>query len=343
MADGRRWRAVGVASALVGLAVAGMAARGMVSLRADPLAAQPFVDMGMAALQAGQMARANSLLAEAERRDPHDLAPRVGRVAMAAQTGSLRLVGSRLENVALLDADTAAKMAQRLAARVPGPEEAGDLARALGHAPGLAAATLAGMGGAARDGGVVSAFVGALPPKVLHDPELRRVAAIEFARLRDYVRARAFWPGPNGVGPVYSPDFADLSAPPPFGWQVMQSPAGAAEKDPQGGVALSAYGRDSGVLLGQMLTLAPGAWRIGLTYQALSPQGGVMALRLRCVDDGAVINEKPLEGGDGERVTGFVAQVPPERCEGQWLEVVARPVDGQAHQDLRALRMKVAR
>jgi hypothetical protein len=343
MPDLRPLGIAAIVAALMVLAMAGAAGVGMTSLQANPLSALPFQGRGLAALQHGDMTRARLLLTEAVRRDPHALAPHVALVMQAAQAGDLPRVGERLTDVARLDPAVAAGMAQDLAGHAPGPDEAAALGKAMGASPVLAAAALTGMGGAGRDGAVVSAFLEALPPGILRKADVRRAAATQMVRLHDFSRGRAFWPGPAWIGPVYSPNFSDLDAPPPFGWQVQAGDAGVAERDGRGGVSLSAYGRTDGVLIEQLLTLAPGPWRVELDYEGQSAQGGVLVLRLRCAEDGRMLGARPLDGGEGKRTLGFSARVPADHCGGQWLDVAARAMEGEAHQDVLAIQVRVKR
>ena len=313
------------------------------ALKAYPLAAEPFLVL---ALAAPDEAMRTARLREALQRDPHSLATHLAVMSQAAQRRDTAELGRQLAAIARLDGAVADDLLRRLANGADDAERARDLAHIVGNAPDLATKTLAGMGARvdARDRGeaILSAFVDVLPAPTLRDTAFRVRAAQEFARVGNFSKARRLWPGPPSENPIFGGDFRDLSAPPPFSWQLVASSAGAAEGAAGGGLALSAYGHGSGVLADQLLTLGPGRWKFALDYEPRSASGGALILRLRCAIGGVILAQRRLDGTRGAQHLELVGAVPGD-CGGQRLELSAEPEEANQPQQVLVHRITAER
>jgi hypothetical protein len=142
----------------------------------------------------------------------------------------------------------------------------------------------------------------------------------------DYARARAIWAlvggGKNG-DLVYDPDFSSPGPPPPFNWFFASSTIGLGERQPGKRLHVIFYGNDDGVLASELLTLAPGTYRVQM--QLVGPPVHPETLRwsIRCDKSSEPISSVPIADAAAH---GWTFQVP-ANCPGQWLELSGRSGD----------------
>lgn len=131
------------------------------------------------------------------------------------------------------------------------------------------------------------------------------------------------------AAPLFNAGLSQTAASPPFNWTFVASSIGAA--DPRGGaLALDYYGRESGTLASQLLTLRPGPYRFGFTVEGSKAAAGpTLFWSLRCVTgdkarEGAEIL-RMLVAGTGQvqkPAAGFT--VPAAGCPAQQLALVGQ-------------------
>ena len=315
------------------------------ALASAPLAWEPFYAAGAALLPRPEAA---PLLQEAARRDPHAGGPHLALLGLAADRGGMTQVMVQLSALQRLDGVFGDGLAAKLGAHVARAADATQAAAALSGHPALVAPFLDGFARTQRPAALVLALVDALPAAALDDPRARASAVAEMVRIGAYARARALWLGglratARPQGPVYSPDFADLTAPPPFGWALQASDAGVAERDRARGLALTAYGRVAGPLVSQLVTAMPGRWRLQLVYAPQGGAAGALRLRARCADDGAVLAERALDNGmAGPQRLDLPFVVPTGHCAAQSLEIAAQATDGARGQAVQVRRLRLS-
>lgn len=107
---------------------------------------------------------------------------------------------------------------------------------------------------------------------------------------RRYTAARSIWQRVYGLPtaavaqPLYDAGLRGLPGSPPFNWSPTASAIGAVALR-NGELAITYYGRDTGMLVGQLLTLQPGRYRLG--YALIGGPAnvrGALSWTLACAD-----------------------------------------------------------
>ncbi|AJP72829.1 hypothetical protein TS85_15150 [Sphingomonas hengshuiensis] len=307
----------------------------------EPLGWAPLLASGAYISASGEEVLDPARIAAAIRRDPRALAPRLAAIALAARAQDAATLAHHLAILHRLDSATADRLAGQIAAAAIQSGEGESILSAFAADDALAAALLKALDQEGMDPATADRVLAALSPARLRAPGLRAGAVAVLVRQRAFARARRLWGGGGDAAGVYSPDFADLSAPPPFGWQMVASPAGVAERAPEGGVSVIGYGRSDGVLLAQLLTLPPGAHRLDARYASLRGAEGGLAVAVRCVD-GPALARFALSASPGPHRDGAAVAVPAQGCAAQTLTVEAKALDGGGGQSARITGLSVA-
>ena len=142
-----------------------------------------------------------------------------------------------------------------------------------------------------------------------------------------YHQAKAIWARAVKLPPdepLHDPQFADKASPPPFNWLLTSNAVGLAERQSGGRLHVLYYGQEDGILATQLLTLAPGPYR--LRYNLLSGQtAGEASLTwsIWCDKGAAALASVTIRQGakDGLR---FVV---PANCPAQWLRLSGSSAD----------------
>ena len=141
----------------------------------------------------------------------------------------------------------------------------------------------------------------------------------------DYRQARAIWARAAGIDPalppgLFDPDFRDGRALPPFNWELTASSVGLAERR-SGRLYVIHYGEQDGVLVRQLVLLAPA------TYRLVAPASGdVAGLGLnwvaRCANAkaGETLASTPVRAG-------AIQFAVPADCPATWIELAGRSSD----------------
>ncbi|NBC34949.1 tetratricopeptide repeat protein [Novosphingobium sp. FSY-8] len=345
----RLWRGVAVTVALGAVAAVGLmrhvtqdpaTLEAPTRLAQAPLSWAPFYH---AALASGDRARALALLEEARRRDPHVLGVRLALIERYVQADRPDAALAELVVLGRMQPAVAGELMARLAMSVRSGDVADEIMVELSRQPALLPAFLGTMARGSAPVAVIARVAQWVPAGALRDPQIRAQTAALWMRAGAFTRARAMaMAGSKGAEqPVFSPDFADMRAHGPFGWQVETGPVGAVDPDPAGGLALVAYGRGDGALIGQWLALTPGRWRVTLRHERQGRAEGALALQVDCAD-GGTLAQMPLRGGEGLVDASVDLTVPTGRCTGQRLSIIGRAVDGGGSQATRILRLSAA-
>jgi hypothetical protein len=151
-----------------------------------------------------------------------------------------------------------------------------------------------------------------------------------------YADARAVWArsvGAAGSAVPYDGNFRKLSGPAPFNWRIAQPGSGVATMQTRpgvGSVLSAAYpSSETPTIAEQLLTLAPGAYRLTGRWRVEQPAAGAaMSWSLTCAEGAALGawrhgTDTPIDW------TRFdLAFVVPADCRGQWLRLSGRAGDG---------------
>jgi hypothetical protein len=93
---------------------------------------------------------------------------------------------------------------------------------------------------------------------------------------------------------LFDPEFT-VRALPPFGWMLASGPSGIAEPQVGGRLHALYYGRDDLVLASQLLTLAPGRYRLSMDVKASSPASKSLSWTVVCLPDSNMLASIRLE------------------------------------------------
>ena len=256
---------------------------------AAPLDGRAFLVLGHQQLLDREPVRAVATLEAGQRLDPRnrvihllllDRYLRTGRYADAAAQFSVsaRLVGS---------ADTA--IAQAMAQMSLIPETRDAMRRTLRTDPGLEEQVLTAL---ARSNAAPSAIFALASSTALRDAGgTESWGPVLVDRLVDqgrYADARAVWqhiyrlPDATLAAPLFDAGLRKLPGAPPFNWTLVASGLGAADMR-SGTLAIDYYGRDTGMLAGQLLVLKPGSYRFAFTVEGSKVAAGPsLTWTLRC-------------------------------------------------------------
>ena len=296
-----------------------------------PLAAEPFVGAASSGFRMkGSTGTAHdaALLREGLRRNPRFREARLLLLRHAIGTGNLPEAIDQLGTLRRLSSEIVGQMLLGIGAALNSPRQVDDAIAAMRPHPELYPDFMRGFTAAQKPPALVTRLVMQLPPSALADTTVRERAISEMVRVAAFAQARQLWGARyagNGQGLVHSPDFSDAAAPPPFNWDLNETDTGVAERiTGQKGVSLAYYGRISGPLVNQLLTLAPGRYTASVTYRNATGVPGVIALQVFC-GIGQLV-QIPLSGKLGEERTDRLAfTVPTAGCGGQYLSLVGLP------------------
>lgn len=185
----------------------------------------------------------------------------------------------------------------------------------------------------------------------ISDPEHRRPDSAWLATLLNslvtagqYSRARTIWSAvaetPGGPALLYDADFTSPQAPPPFNWSLASSAIGIAERQPGRRLHLIFYGNVDGLLASELVTLAPGAYRLRLQLVGAAVHPELMRWSIRCDGKAEPVSSAAL---DQVAARGWTFAIPGD-CPAQWLELSGRSGDiaQQAEATLTRLRLERA-
>ena len=305
-----------------------------VALADAPLAEEPFLIAGLAALMAQRPTEAAPLLAEAQRRNPRSRVARLLLLDHYFRTGQVEPAIAEISALGRLIPEANRVLVPELAKFASRPDSAPALAemlrtdpemrtRVLDHLANLGTAPAAVMGLATASGRIVPGQT---------DPWQQRLLQ-GLVDGNDFTGARALWSRFAGVdqqairGGIYDPRFQRLPGPPPFNWSFAGSAAGVGEPTKAGGLQVEYYGRVDAELASQLLSLAPGRYRIASRASGHTPgQSSSVSWRLSCHPGGAEIASLPiakLTYTPAVRSGSF--SVPASGCPTQWLRLIGAP------------------
>lgn len=274
-----------------GILTPGTLAAVRAAVQRSPLDARAFLVLGHQKLLDGEAEPAVRTLEAGQRLDPRnrlihllllDRYLRTGRYADAARQFA---VSSRLVGPA--QAAIAKAMAQMSIA----PDTREPVRRTLADDPALERQVLLTLAGSDTPPATIFAIASpAAQADAGNAGSWGRALIVRLVARQQYAAARGVWRSVYGLNaaavaaPVYDAGFQDLPGAPPFNWTRVASGLGAA--DLLGGtLSVNYYGRDTGELAGQLLVLAPGAYRFAVTVEgARTGTGPSLAWSLRCAN-----------------------------------------------------------
>lgn len=298
------------------------------ALAGVPLSSDPFTALAASSLLAdprGTGQRERALLAEALRRDPRSRAGRILLLRQMAATGDLVGAFNQLSVLNRLNPGLIEQIMEAITVRIGSPRQVDDALAALAGHDALYQPFVNRMIGKNKPRAVVVRLAERLPAKVLERPDIRRSVVRLLVDAQAYGPARTIWQGGNRgstAGLLHAPDFADQAAPPPFNWQLLVGPTGAAERGKAGGLTIAYYDRNPGPLATQLVTLAPGAYRATIDFEVIDGTADNVRLRVSCRDSADILAEVPLvrRKAGADRLT-LPFSVPQATCAAQVLGI----------------------
>lgn len=329
---------------------AGLPAKSRAALPGSPLAYEPFVALaadGFRAPGASGSAADAKLLEEAIRRNQRAREARTLLLRHGLANSNLRVAVEQLALLTRLGNPEGHKMIEGLGMAIASPAQVDEAIAAFDAHPELYRDFLLGFSARAKPPATAARLAAKLPAGVTADPYLRQVVLKFLVEAGNYGEARALWQrhsAPAAKGWVYNPEFAASSASPPFNWEFNENEVGAAERS-QDGLSIVFYGRESGALASQLITLPAGNWRATIAYGTELVEGGdagVIVLRVRCAGSTIVIGELPLSARAGNSAKAALAfTVPTGQCPAQLLAVEGVANEARTRQEVRIRRIYV--
>lgn len=317
------------------------------ALAGSPLAFEPFFGAAAAAFRdksAAGSPRDAALLREALRRNPRSRESRLLLLRHALGTGKLNEAIDQIAVLSRLNTGGVDQLMVGLGGAIRSVRQVNETVDALKPHPELYKPFMRGFKLARQPAELTVALVSRLPKSALADPEVRRTAIEQMVEARAFAEARTLWGTSNGKtgGLVYSPDFADSKAPPPFNWALTENASGVTERQKEEGLLVDYYGRSPGSLASQLLTLPPGNYTAQLEYMTQAGTPGSTVLQVSCAGSPDKLALLPLDGKPGaERTASLVFSVPADGCGGQTLAIAGRVQERRDPQTLTAKRLDV--
>lgn len=315
-------------------------------IKADPLSDLPFVSMALHAFAPANSlgnARAAALLQEANRRNPRSRPAKVMLLRYAIGRNDLEGAFRQIAALERLNSPLAEQMIDVLAGAIGTQAQLAELTRYLRQFDRLVPRFTAAFIGNKPDRALLAQYARSMAGSLQRDPPLQLQLANALVRT-GAVRAAWRLSGQGDASPnaSFNPDFSNTRMPPPFNWLLAEDEVGIAERTPAG-LYVRYYGRQSGALLSQVLALAPGVYVGQLDFTPRADLRNSMAIRLRCITSGEVLETSVLEAEGGEPSTAsFTATVPAAGdCEGQYLELVGLSVQNAGSSQLTAHRFEL--
>jgi hypothetical protein len=325
------------------------------ALARAPLADEPYFLAGMAALVDGDEIKAEQLLAEARRRNPRSRFARLILLDRYLRTGKIDKATGEMTALGNLIPDAGQVLTVELARLAQAPATASALIQALRANPAPRDNLLEYLAGAGSDPNLIlkiarevpspsgatpggSAWQAKLVTKLIEQGQVER--AYQLWRTFSNPRAPARKEG------VYDPDMRGLPGLEPFNWYFPGTTAGVAERSPTG-LQVEFYGRASAELAGQLLTLAPGRYRLSVIAEgAADGESSKLSWKVECLQSKASLGELVLTKVNySPRRLGGEFTVPAQGCSAQWLRLVGSSAEFSKAQNatLRGLTLTAVR
>lgn len=306
-----------------------------------PLASEPFVFAGFQTLAANDIGRAEQLFAEARRRNPRLPAARLALISIYLNTDRPGPAGQEIAATIRTVPGSANVLIDELVRISQNPASRRALAAAIGDDP-LMAEVLNRLVRTDAAPDAILELAARQPPAAdgRFAPWQSRIVEMMIDR-GELARARQLWRGfaraeEQAGGLLYDPEFRGLPGGPPFNWVYASNEIGSAERSASGGLDVDFFGRRSGQLVSQLLTLAPGSYQLAFRAEgSANGQGAQLVWRIAC-RGGAGLVELPLGNvtySPQDFSRNFV--VPAGGCPAQTIELVGVAGEYPAQQTAR--------
>jgi hypothetical protein len=314
-----------------GAVPAGPRQAAMDALSRAPLADEPFLFAGTAAIEAGRAAEGEALIEEARRRDPRRRPTRLFLLDRYLRTDRIDQAGLELVSLRRLVPGVAEALAPQLAMMIRDERSGTSLIRVLGRDPGLQQAVLSSLAQNGADPDLILRIASAAPPAVptrLGLPWQRQLLGSLVER-GDLARALRLWRSFAGLpaGPddkaVHDGRFQHLPGADPFNWVLYTGASAIAERTRTPSLDVQFFGRETIDLASQLLVLRPGRYRLSVRVEG-SAKGDDSRLAWRVFCRGnptEPLLDLPLRDVSAAPRTVAGDFTVPGGCSGQWLRL----------------------
>ena len=300
------------------------------SVKAAPLADEPFLVAALDSLVKGDEARSEALLLEAKRRNPRTQATRILLLDRYLRTGRVQMAAAEIAAIGRLVPGSAKVLAPQLAKFAIDPKTRGSLVTVLRSDPDTRDLLLTHLAGNSPDPDLVLEVAGPLKPNPAstEPPAWQGLLLGALVEKGDIAKARELWGRFAGIpvsetANVYDAGFRRLPGSPPFNWNFVSSPAGVAEPTKTGALEVDYYGREEAVLASQLLSLKPGRYRLAFLASGDVPErGSGLSWRVVCHPSKTEVAAIPilnLSYAAKPIRADFI--VPAANCPAQWLRL----------------------
>lgn len=237
---------------------------------AAPLDARPYLILGHQQLLDGAPRRAVATLEAGQRLDPRQQLIHILLLDRYLRTGRYEQAAAQFSVLARLVGQTQAPIASAMATMSLMPETRDAVRRTLATDPVLERAVLTAM--ARSDTPAATVFALASPAAKAEAGYGWSWGPVLVTRLVErgrFIEARGVWQRVHRLSdatlaaPIFNAGLVPSPASAPFNWTLVSGSLGVAEMR-QGGLAVDYYGRESGNLATQLLTLRPGRYRFSV-------------------------------------------------------------------------------
>lgn len=295
--------------------------------RRDPLAADPFTFFGMRALTAGDMRRAEQLLIEARRRNPRGRITRLALLGLYLQTDRVADASAEIAVMVRLIPRSSDLLIPELARLAAAPQTGAAVVEAIGADP-LMAHVLDRLVQNGADPDLVLRLAARQQPRPDQGEQWQARLLHSMVERGQIDRARAVWRRfarvENVSAPlIYDAEFRGQRGLVPFNWDLMASAVGSAERVSGPALEATFFGRQSGILARQLLTLSPGRYRLSMVAEgSANGQGSQLVWSLTCQPGGSALLELPVtDVSYAPKTLSGEFTVPAGGCPGQWLQL----------------------
>lgn len=327
-----------------------LAARARLAAARDPLGYEPYLFNGAVGFpneRAIGSSHDAALLREALRRHPRSRQARMMLLRHALGTGQLTEAIDQIGVLDRLNRQYAIALLGGLGRSVTTRAQIDEAVGALASHPELYPEFVRGFVSTRKPSPVLAHLGRRLPARMARREEVANPLINALVDAGDFADARALWlRGGAAASAVLltDPTFAATAARPPFGWDLAQSASGVAERQKEGGVFVEYFGRRSGPLARQLVTLAPGAYRLSLDFEPISPNAGAIALTASCAPGNGVLATRRLAAKAARRTRVILPfEVPATGCRGQWIGLSGLPDETRKGQQMVAWRLDLVR
>lgn len=327
------------------------------SLAGAPMAADPFALLAVRATRSGDTAAATRLLEEARRRNPRHRLARLLLMERYVRDNRPDEAGIELAAINRLVPEASQLTLGAMTAMALDPRAKRALARAMSGDPGLQPllARLVAKGAPVE---TVLMLARTLPAGAVESANFPWRQPLIERLIKDgrYGQARMLWrsflgatvrPADRGV---FNAGFARSDALPPFNWRLASGEVGAVELTRRNTMTVDYFGRQSGELVAQLLTLAPGRYRLSFTAEGkASAEASRLVWFVRCAapglrpEQGTAILTAVVDGIGGAPATRTATfTVPAAACPAQWLSLEGLAADMPSAQNLEIMRLSIS-